>query len=193
MAASHLPDIETERLILRKPTSADLVDWVARIWGDDDVLRYMPRSADAPEMRARVMLDFFTRVREQQAIGGWMVTHKTDGQFMGHCILAYREAFGEHALAYGLGKAFWGQGYATEAARAVVRYGLEQANLARIFAVVFPENQPSWHILQRLGFVYEKDVTHNGLPLAYYALRRDQFVVGAAFYRPIPFESSTER
>jgi [ribosomal protein S5]-alanine N-acetyltransferase len=192
MATSNIPDIETERLLLREPTSADLDAWVASIWADPGVMRYMPRSTDAPEVRAQGTLDFFTRIREQYQVGAWMVTKKADGQFMGHSMLAYREAFGEPELGYALGKAFWGQGYATEAARAVVHYGIEQANLARIFAVVFPENQPSWRILQQLGFLYEKEVTHYNLPLAYYALQRDHFVPSNAFYRLVPPASSHE-
>jgi ribosomal-protein-alanine N-acetyltransferase len=183
MMVMNVPDIETERLILRGPTDADLDDWVACIWSDADVMRYMPRSTDAPEVRAQGALAFFNRIREQRQVGAWMVTKKADGQFIGHCMLAHREAFGEPELGYALGKAFWGQGYGTETARAVARYGFEQTNLERMFAVVFPENEPSWRILQRLGFVYGKDVTHYSLPLAYYALRRDQFAPGDAFYR----------
>ena len=190
MAVSPIPDIETERLILRGPTAADLDDWAATIWGDSEVMRYMPRSDDAPEVVAQGVLEFFNQVREQQQIGTWVITNKADGRFMGHCILAYREAFGEPELGYALGKAFWGKGYATETARAVARYGFEQANAARMFAVVFPANEPSWRILKALGFVYEKDVTHYNLPLAYYALRRDQFVPDDAFYRLVPSASS---
>jgi RimJ/RimL family protein N-acetyltransferase len=39
---------------------------------------------------------------------------------------------------------------------------------------VFPENEPLWRILKRLGFAYERDVTHYDLPLAYYALNREE-------------------
>jgi ribosomal-protein-alanine N-acetyltransferase len=183
MMAVDIPDIETERLILRRLTDADLDDWVACIWSDADVMRYMPRSTDAPEVRAQGTLAFFTRVREQQQVGAWMVTKKADQQFMGHCMLAYREAFGAPELGYALGKAFWRRGYGTETARAVARYGFERTNLDRMFAVVFPENEPSWRILQQLGFVYEKDVTHYNLPLAYYALQRDRFALDDTYFR----------
>lgn len=192
MAPARISDIETERLILRGPTRGDVDAWATTIWADSEVMRYMPRSTDAPEETAANLVPWFTQLREQQQIGGWLITKKSDGQFMGHSILAYREAFSECELGYALGQAFWGQGYGTEAARAVARYGFEQANLERMFAVVFPENQPSWRILQQLGFVYEKDVTHYNLPLAYYALRRDHFVPGDVFYRLIPPASSAE-
>jgi [ribosomal protein S5]-alanine N-acetyltransferase len=113
------------------------------------------------------------KLREQQRVGAWIITDRADGRFLGHAILAYREAFDEPELGFALGKAFWGKGYATEVAEAVVRHGFEEGGLSRIFAVVFPENEPSWRILKRLGFVYEKDVTHYDLPLAYYALSSD--------------------
>lgn len=106
MPVSTISDIETERLILRGPTTADLDDWVATIWGDVEVMRYMPRSTDAPEVRAQGVLDWFTEVREQHQVGAWVITDKTTGQFMGHAILAFREAFGEPELGYALGKAF---------------------------------------------------------------------------------------
>jgi RimJ/RimL family protein N-acetyltransferase len=184
MATSHVPDIETERLLLRGPTNDDLPSWVACIWADPEVMRYMPRMGETPpDEFGQGVLTFFTGVRDRQQVGAWAITDKADGRFMGHCMLTYREAFSQHELGYALGKAFWGQGYATEAARAVARYGFEQANLDRIFAVVVPENTPSWRILERLGFVYEKDVTHYNLPLAYYALRRERFVPGDTFYR----------
>ncbi len=192
MTGPPIPSIETDRLLLREPTDADVADWVATIWEDSEVMHYMPRSTDAPMVRAQKALSFFTKLREQQQVGAWVVTEKANGRFMGHCMLAHRETFGEPELGYALGKAFWGQGYATEAARAVVRYGIEQANVARIFAVVFPENQPSWRILKRLGFNYEKDVTHYQLLLACYALRREHFVAGNAFYRLIPASSACE-
>ena len=192
MAPAQISDIETERLILRGPISGDVDDWAAVIFADPMVMRYMPRVSVAPEEMAKSMVAWFTQLREQQQVGGWLITKKTDSQFVGHCILAYRDAFGECELGYALGQAFWGQGYGTEAARAVARYGFEQANLDRMFAVAFPENQPSWRILQQLGFVYEKDVTHYNLPLAYYGLQRDQFVPSTAFYRLVSPASSDE-
>jgi ribosomal-protein-alanine N-acetyltransferase len=182
MPTLPVPDIETERLILRGPTSADLHDWVACIWGDPDVMRFMIRRNDTPQVIAEGMLAVFTDIRDRHQVGAWVITNKANGQFMGHCVL-YREAMNEPELGYALGKAFWGKGYATETARAVARYGFAHANLDRIFATVVPENGPSRRVLEHLGFVYEKDVTHYTMPVAYYALQREQFVSGDSFYR----------
>jgi ribosomal-protein-alanine N-acetyltransferase len=178
VATPETPDLETERLILRGPTAADLSPWAATIWGDADVMRYMPRSPDPPEVRAQKALSFFDVVRSQGKVGAWMIVDRASGRFMGHSMLAYREKFGAPELGYALGKAFWRRGFASEAARAVVRYGFQRADVTRMFAVAFPENEPSWRILRQLGFTYEKDVVHYDLPLAYYGLTRDRFRVG---------------
>jgi RimJ/RimL family protein N-acetyltransferase len=183
MTTSNIADIETERLILRGPTEADLPDWTACIWSDAEVMRYMPRMDDTPDAKAKAVLTGFTTVREERQVGAWVITEKADGRFMGHCMLRYREALNDHELGYALGKVFWGKGYATETARAVARYGFEQANLERIFAVVIPENVPSSRVLEHLGFVYEKDDVLYDLPVAFYGLARAQFDPGAAFYR----------
>ncbi len=176
IADEQVPDLETERLVLRAPTPDDLGDWVSQIWGDPEAMRYMPGRDEEPEAFAAGVLDFFVEVRQQRQLGAWAITLKSDGRFMGHAMLAYREAFGEPELGYALGKEFWGAGYGTEAARAVAAYGFEQADVPRIFGVVFPENEPSWRILRHLGFEYERDVTHYGFELAYYALTRQAFI-----------------
>lgn len=183
MAALTIPDIETKRLILRGPTEADLADWAACIWSDAEVMRYMPRMDDTPDAFAKAVFAGFTNAREQQQIGAWVITDKVDGRFMGHSMLRYREALNDYELGYALGKTFWGKGYATETARAVARYGFEQANLERIFAVVIPENVPSARVLEHLGFAYEKDGTLYNLSVAFYGLRREQFTPGDTFYR----------
>lgn len=58
-------------------------------------------------------------------------------------------------LGYWLGVPYWGFGYATEAARAVVQYGFQQLDLHRIFASHFEGNTASANILKKLGMHYE--------------------------------------
>jgi len=181
--ALTIPDIETERLILRGPTEADLRDWIACIWSDAEVMRYMPRMDDSPDAFAKAVLAGFTNTREQHQAGAWVITDKADGHFMGHCILRYREAVNDHELGYALGRAFWGKGYATETARALARYGFEHANLERIFAVVIPENVPSARVLEHVGFVYATDGVFHDLPVAFYGLRPGQLIPGDDFYQ----------
>jgi len=60
----------------------------------------------------------------------------------------------EIEVGYHLARAFWGRGYATEAARACVRFGFEQLNLERIVAVVQPANVASRRVLEKCGLTY---------------------------------------
>ncbi len=62
----------------------------------------------------------------------------------------------DHAeLGYWLGRAYWGRGYATEAARAVVQVGFERLDLNRVYAVSFAGNSASERVMQKLGMSYE--------------------------------------
>ena len=66
------------------------------------------------------------------------------------------EAQHSHAeLGYWIGVPYWGKGYATEAAKAVVRYGFEQIKLNRIFAHHFKPNPASGKVLRKIGMKYE--------------------------------------
>jgi len=111
----------------------------------------------------------------QRGCGVWAVTDKTTGQFIGHCGLNFMSEAGEVEVLYALRQDSWGQGLATEAARASVRFGFEQADLARLIALAVPENIASRRVMEHLGFAYEKDVHYFGLDLVYYVLPRDQF------------------
>jgi ribosomal-protein-alanine N-acetyltransferase len=68
-------------------------------------------------------------------------------------------------LAYAFGKPNWGQGFATEAARAALRYGFEALKLENIIAVAYPENQPSQRVMQKIG------MQHQGITDKYYDMR----------------------
>jgi ribosomal-protein-alanine N-acetyltransferase len=92
------------------------------------------------------------------------------------------EDSGETEVGYGFDKPFWGQGYATEAAAAWLRYGFETAGLARIVAVAIPENTASRHVMEKLGMKYERDATHYGHECAFYAITREEFAPRGGFY-----------
>lgn len=183
MAPKPVPVIETDRLLLRSASPEYLDDWAERVFADPDVIRYMPRRNMTPHERAERALNVYNRLWEEHDIGGWLVTSKTDGQFIGSCEIEYLDDTDEYELGYALGKAHWGQGIATEAALAAVRFGFESANLERIIAVVVPENTASWRVLEHIGFVYEKQARYYDLDVVYYAINHDQFQADSSFYR----------
>ena len=128
----------------------------------------------------------FSESWKTHGFGGWLVTDKSSGQIFGECNFD-REEMGEGdiELGYSFAKAYWGKGYATEAARAAVRWGFEYASMDRIVAVVVPENIGSWKVLEHLGFVYERDAHFYDLGVVYYAVTPEQFDPADAYFQVI--------
>jgi RimJ/RimL family protein N-acetyltransferase len=194
MVPGAVPEIETERLILREPVPADLDVWAA-FNADPDVARYLPRRKITPRERAESLLDAIQRMWEQPASGcGWAVMRKADQQFIGWCTAEHLASVNEVELSYLYGKPYWGQGFATEAARAACHFTFEHSAWDRIVATIVPGNAASRRVLDHLGFVYEKDVNYHQMTgdfvfqlespiLPYFVLLRERFAPGNGFYR----------
>ena len=75
-------------------------------------------------------------------------------------------------IAYRLPHARWGQGFATEMARAVLAHGLDTLGLARIVGLTWPENVPSQRVLEKIGMRREADAEHYGRSMQVYAATR---------------------
>ena len=174
-AIEGVPEIETARLLLRPFLPTDLDDYTQRIFADAEVMRYLPRRTLTPRERAERALAVFNDHWRQRGYGVWAVIDKTTGQFIGHSGLNFVPEAGEVEVLYALRKDRWRQGLATEAARASVRYGFEQANLARLIALAVPENLASRRVMEHGSFVYEKDAHYFGLDLVYYVLPHASF------------------
>src|SRR3954464_10357550 len=110
--------ITTERLRLRPlaPTDAD-ADWWVRLHADDDVNRFV--GAYTRE-RAVARLRDIGQQWERRGHGLCAVELTATGEAIGRCGLHWWEQFGETEIGWTFARAHWGQGYATEAARAVL-------------------------------------------------------------------------
>jgi ribosomal-protein-alanine N-acetyltransferase len=199
MAPLAIPSIETERLILRGPTSVDVPDWATFIFADPAVMRYMPRRDLAPIERAERAYANFARLWEQWAKGtvqgfGWVIRRKSDERFIGTCELDYFEQIEAGEVGFLVATAFWGQGFEVEAARAIVRFGFDHTAWAVMVEDVIPGNTEESDVFKQLGFVYTQHVNYYELmgdtsfeldhPLVeQYALSRERFAPGDAVYR----------
>jgi [ribosomal protein S5]-alanine N-acetyltransferase len=199
MTSPRIPVIETSRLVLRGPIPAD-VDVYATFLIDPDFTRYLGRLKvkrtlqERAERRIRIHQERW----ETQPLSamGWAATRKEDGQFIGLCGVEVDPGTNDGELDYRVGKSHWGLGFATEAARAAVRFAFEHTTWDRIVAAIAPANIASRRVLDHLGFVYEKHVNYFELTgidsielddpiVALYALRREQYQPDTAFYRVI--------
>jgi len=152
--AVDLP-IETERLVLRAHRSEDLDD-LARFHGDPEVVRYVPwpvrdREATAQTLEAKLGQ---TSLDEP---GQWLVLAvelRSTGTVIGEVLLKWAsDRQGE--LGFAFGRDHHGQGYAAEAASALLGLGFDGLGFHRVSAVVVEGNDASTRLLGRLGFRQE--------------------------------------
>jgi RimJ/RimL family protein N-acetyltransferase len=142
--------LETARLVVRSFEARDAGPWLAMVI-DPEVRRFLPAGpAPTMELAQRIVGE---RQAMEREIGHtmWAVEDKATGTFVGQCGLRpVNEGAGpEIDLAYHYIRASWYKGYATEAAVAVIGYGLGPVGLATIMAVVVPENIGSWRSWKR--------------------------------------------
>jgi RimJ/RimL family protein N-acetyltransferase len=176
--------VTTARLCLRRLQPRDLNAYYQRIYADPDVMRTLPaqRPISRAEFDTRIptfMIDHWT----QHGFGPWAVVHKADQQCIGHCGLRYWPGSSEVEVFYALAKAYWGQGLATEGARASLRYGFAQLKLDRIIAAVMVNNIASRRVLEHIGMRYEGDFVFTGLTVAKYVIIRDESRIDDDPYR----------
>jgi len=148
---TNAPTLETARLRLRSYCEDDIAELLPLI-GTREVAATTLRIAHPyTEQDARV---FFALAQESDKV--WLaVTLRSDGRLIGGIGLRIDEPHRHAELGYWLGVPYWGKGYATEAAREMLRYGFNDLRLHRIFASHFKQNAASGRILKKLGMRYE--------------------------------------
>lgn len=142
--------LETERLLLRPPERRDIAT-LAVLFADYDVSKMTARIPH-PYRRADAEA-FLSRASGARASGGhvFVIGRKPDSYCLGTAGLDRHEG-GLH-LGYALGKFYWGQGYATEAAGELVRFAFEELKEPRVVASYALDNPASASVLAKLGFV----------------------------------------
>jgi ribosomal-protein-alanine N-acetyltransferase len=146
------PTLETARLKLRPYSEADIAEMLPLIGTREVAATTLRIPHPYTEKDARA---FFAMMAEDTARIWLAVTLRTDDRQIGGVGLTI-DAQHQHAeLGYWLGVQHWGKGYATEAAREMLRYGFENLRLHRIFASHFKHNPNSGRILVKLGMRHE--------------------------------------
>ena len=145
--------LETSRLVMRKFTIDDAA-LVLDLNLDPDVTRYTHDPiTDLQHAKAVLESSILPQYRLYNH-GRWAVLLKNGLEFIGWCGLKYRLEQDEVDLGYRFKKAYWGQGFATEAAEACIKYGFEQIGLHRIVGRAEPGNIGSIKVLEKCGMKY---------------------------------------
>ena len=158
--------LETERLLLRRFTAAD-VDNLVDLDNDPQVMHFITggRGTSVQETRDEVLPAFLGYYDRYPGYGFWAVMEKSTGDFLGWFHLRPAPDGGrpsEPELGYRLTRSAWGKGYATEAACAVLHFGFSHIGLHRISASCVADNTGSAHVLEKLGMQQEGRLRENG-------------------------------
>ena len=161
--------IETARLVIRSFTLQDDQALHERVFGDDEVMRFIPRGASPSVERTRAAIERLLRHEREQGFGLWGVELKESGELIGDCGLFLVQGIGpEVEVAYHFGRQWWGQGYATEAASACLRFGFRECGLTEIIAICFPEHVASRRVMEKAGMRYVGPARYYELDLVKY-------------------------
>jgi ribosomal-protein-alanine N-acetyltransferase len=173
MASSHKTILETGRLILRHQVIEDLDDLWA-LYCDPEITKYIP---DAPRSRQEAQEELEWHMNGHPRfpeLGLWATIHKETGKFIGRCgLLPWTiEGQEEVEVAYTIAREYWGQGLASEAARAILQYGFEKLNLPRLISLIDADNIASQRVAEKIGMRFEKEARDELGPFLIYSIHR---------------------
>jgi ribosomal-protein-alanine N-acetyltransferase len=156
------PNLETEELLLRRLTLADVDERMVEIG-------YFSGEKATTEEEAGVMLEKIEALYTQGELMHWGIFSKETGDLVGSCGF-YRGFEGGRGEAGGILRAqYRNQGIMQPAIAAIVTFALDTMGLSEIFAVTSKENPAAQKLLIKLGFVYERDHDEKNLRYVYQA------------------------
>lgn len=151
--------IETERLILRAPIEADLEPFAA-MSADPQVMRTLGPHLDRDASLA--MLDRIRAAIADKGYGFWALERKADGVFVGLTgVQDYKLELPLHPgkeLGWRLARHAWGQGYASEAAKAAMTFAFDTLGAPRVSAITATGNLASQAVMRRIGMTARPDL-----------------------------------
>ncbi|MBA2354392.1 MAG: GNAT family N-acetyltransferase [Luteitalea sp.] len=172
---ARLP-IRTGRLTLQ-PLGDEHLPALAALLADPVVMRYFPRPMTLPESSIWLQRNL-ERYRHDGSGLFAVVRQDADGaRLIGDCGLVVRSFGGRTRveLGYHFARDVWGQGLATEAARACVALAFEASDVPAVVALIRPENRPSQGVARRAGLQPRGAVLHIGLVHDVWHITREAF------------------
>ena len=156
---------------MMRPIQAVHLDALAAIWADPEVTRFLP-SRGSPISRQNVekSIQSFVGHWQERGYGIWAILPEATSQMIGYCGLRYLNELDEVEVLYGLARTYWGRGITTQAVKAAIAYGFDDAHLEKIIAMAFAENHASRRVMEKAGLRYEKHVHIWNLDALYYSI-----------------------
>ena len=173
MSAAAPEQFETERLAARRVDESD-EEFLVGVFSDPRVTATL----GGPRDRTRVEDDIrrWNRHWDEHGIGLWITSLRADGTTVGWTMLHHTDTGGPSVeVGWTVAADHWRRGYAREAATAAIDLGFGPVGLDRIVAFTLVDNVASRGVMEKLGFSYDREVEHVGLPHVLYRLASDDW------------------
>ncbi len=144
--------IESLRVVLRPTEMSDLED-IQKLYSDRVAMKYITGEPMPPEKTLEAIHKGFEHW-QNFGYGMFTMIEKSTGDFIGRCGLIHLQPSEIVEVGYILCQSKWGCGYATEAAKRVVRYAFEDIKLPQLHGFTFLQNLPSQKILMSCGLKF---------------------------------------
>ena len=169
-----IPTLETEHLTLRPFREAD-VTTLFEVSQDAEVVRYVgDRRAPTLQESWRAVAGWIGHWA-MRGYGQWAIDERSSGRFVGRAGIINPAEWPGPEVGYLLGRPWWGQGYATEAARAAMDWGFEQIGFDALISLIDPANRRSIAVATRLGESPRGEVDLLGNRVLIYGISRAEW------------------
>ncbi|HKG06089.1 MAG TPA: GNAT family N-acetyltransferase [Pedobacter sp.] len=173
---------ETDRIILREIVLEDAAD-MFEMDSDPEVQKYLGKAPIKTIAEAVENIQFIRQQYIDYGIGRWVIVDKATNEFVGWSGMKYRTDLvnghtGFYDVGYRLIRRFWGKGYATESAKASIRYAFGTLNLEAVYALAHFENTASRKALLKSGLKITGHVNHEGIACDWFELKKEDYLKG---------------
>ena len=172
--------IETDRIILRELEVTD-VQAMFELDSNPDVQKYLGNKPIHSLAEAEAQIQFIRQQYADLGIGRWAIIDKPTNKFVGWGGLKFRtDVVNNHTNYYDVGyrliQRFWGQGYATESAKASVKYAFEVLNVPAVYAMAHRDNMASRNALQKTGLKITTQLEYEGELCDWFELSKEDWL-----------------
>jgi|SRR5690348_4616155 RimJ/RimL family protein N-acetyltransferase len=166
-----IPTLDTQRLILRQFRQDDF-EALAAIHADPEVMRYLGDGRPKSRAETWLMMASYLGHWELRGYGLWAVEEKATRRFIGRIGLLNPEGWPGLEVAWTLARDRWGNGFATEGARAALEHAFSILKRDHVISLIHPDNFNSIRVAQRIGEKLEGQVPLIGVMRSIYGIRR---------------------
>lgn len=149
-----VPEVHTERLVLRGFRPADIDEWAA-ICADPEVTRWVGDEEGLSREDAWRRMAYLVGHWDLRGFGNWALEERATGELVGRAGLYRPEAWPGLEVGWLVGREHWGRGFAPEAGRAAIEWAREELGADHVISLIEDANERSARVAEKLGMSVE--------------------------------------